>query len=174
MLSYSRRSWWVQRVSLLHLCILCLHFQTSSEIFHVIPLPRSHLAFFFCPGVRTEQDLYARLIDSVTKQVGELHPPPSHEGNGLSLKVDRSLCLSCLPSSPYPTRDRTRIQKCAEFSSHMRSCAGEPLHPPPPSSKLSPMRPKPQNIHYSRSVCCVAVSLKCGFRAKLGSRFLFF
>ena len=29
----------------------------------------------FCrPGVRTEQDLYARLIDSVTKQVGKLPP----------------------------------------------------------------------------------------------------
>lgn len=29
----------------------------------------------FPAGVRTEQDLYARLIDSVTKQVGQLYPP---------------------------------------------------------------------------------------------------
>lgn len=30
------------------------------------------ILFFYALGVRTEQDLYARLIDSVTKQVGKL------------------------------------------------------------------------------------------------------
>lgn len=72
-------------------------------------------------GVRTEQDLYARLIDSVTKQVGQLSSShPSHH----NLK-QQPVTPPFLPLSPYRTRDKTRIPRCAECCSHTKSCAGE-------------------------------------------------
>lgn len=72
-------------------------------------------------GVRTEQDLYARLIDSVTKQVGQLSSRrPSHHSLG-----QQPVTPLFLPRSQYLTRDRTRIPRCAECCSRTKSCAGE-------------------------------------------------
>ena len=66
-------------------------------------------------GVRTEQDLYARLIDSVTKQV-------KHHLFCLLATRNLYLVLLCVLmtsfklcftwSSPSHMKDRTRIQKC--------------------------------------------------------------
>lgn len=56
-------------------------------------------------GVRTEQDLYARLIDSVTKQVGQLSfRRPSHRSLGQQL-VTQSPLLS------FPTANIVRGTK---------------------------------------------------------------
>lgn len=48
-------------------------------------LMRTCLCFFFPPGVRTEQDLYVRLIDSMTKQVRKFDPPPRFSAARLGL-----------------------------------------------------------------------------------------
>lgn len=75
----------------------------------------------FPAGVRTEQDLYARLIDSVTKQVGQLClQPPFH-----NLHHHQPITPYFLPLSPYRTKGKTRIRRCAEFCLHTKSCAGE-------------------------------------------------
>lgn len=55
--------------------IICMRnnspFSSCSEQVATLMM-RSTPCLFFLTGVRTEQDLYARLIDSVTKQVGRL------------------------------------------------------------------------------------------------------
>ncbi|KAK7944505.1 hypothetical protein WMY93_000233 [Mugilogobius chulae] len=56
-----------------HQMLLCLYWLLSDS------------SYDFCAGVRTEQDLYARLIDSVTKQ------PISYEGQNKNPEMCRVL-----------------------------------------------------------------------------------
>lgn len=47
--------------------------QKTSNLWHVVSSFTFELFLLFSSGIRTEQDLYVRLIDSMTKQVRGLH-----------------------------------------------------------------------------------------------------
>lgn len=146
-----------------------LHFIPKVKIFQVTDDNQFILFILFFAGVRTEQDLYARLIDSVTKQVGELSSclPERNWTPGIVSKgfIDSTwnwIFLLLLISSSQPISyegQNKNPEMCRVLLTHEVMCRWV-------SRRLMFVwmfshRDEIQNIYWFHSVCFFSASLKC-------------